>query len=170
MKILLLVLGLLLLAGVVLAASAKLDTPAQSRTVNVIIEAPRATVWAALADLDSYTDWNPYMTEASGDLVEGKEVRLVLTPPGKDPEVATMKVLTARFERKLRLEDRLVLPGVRDEELTFRVVKITPSRVRFEETARLEGLLAPFADLGPTTSGLEAMGTALAQRVEATAP
>ena len=46
-----------------------------------------------------------------------------------------MKVLTARFEQ-LRIEDRLVLPGVRDEELTFRVIKITPTRVRFEETAR----------------------------------
>jgi hypothetical protein len=47
------------------------------------------------------------------------------------------------------------------------VIKITPTRVRFEETARLEGLLAPFADLEPTKNGLEAMAFALAQRVEA---
>jgi uncharacterized protein YndB with AHSA1/START domain len=170
MKILLLVVALLVLAGVILAASAKLDTPSQSSTVNLVIEAPRETVWAALADLDSYADWNPYITEASGDLEEGKEIRLVVRPPDEDAEDATMKVLTARFERKLRLEDRLVLPGVRDEELTFRVIKMTPSRVRLEETARLEGILAPFADLGPTTSGLEAMAAALAQRVEGAAP
>jgi len=167
MKILLLIVALVVLAGVVLGASAKLDTPAQTSTVNRIIEAPRETVWAALADLESYSAWNPYITEASGVLEEGEQLRLVLKPPGKDPEDATMKVLTARFERKLRVEDRLVLPGVRDEELTFRVIKITPSRVRFEETARLEGLLAPFADLEPTTDGLEAMAAALAQRVEA---
>ena len=167
MRILLLVVALLVLAGVVLAASAKLDTPSQSSTVNRVIDAPRETVWAALVDLDSYAAWNPYITEASGDLEEGKELRLVLKPPGKDSEDATMKVLTARFERKLRIEDRLVLPGVRDEELTFRVIKITPTRVRFEETARLEGLLAPFADLEPTKNGLEAMAAALAQRVEA---
>ena len=170
MKILLLVIALLVLVGAVLAASAKLDTPSQSSTVNLVIEAPRETVWAALVDIDSYAAWNPYITEASGDLEEGKEVRLVIEAPGEDPEDATMKVLTARFERKLRIEDRLVLPGVRDEELTFRVIRMTPSRVRFEETARLEGLLAPFADLGPTTSGLEAMAAALAQRVEAGPP
>jgi uncharacterized protein YndB with AHSA1/START domain len=168
MKILLLILALVVLAGVVLGASAKLDTPSQSATVNRIIDAPREMVWAALADLDSYADWNPYITEASGDLEEGKVIRLVLMPPGKGSEDATMKVLTARFERKLRIEDRLVLPGVRDEELTFRVIKITPSRVRFEETARLEGLLAPFADLEPTKNGLEAMAAALAQHVEET--
>ena len=167
MRILLLVVALIVLAGVVLATSAKLDTPSQSSTVNRVIDAPRETVWAALVDIDSYAAWNPYITAASGDLEEGKELRLVVEAPGEDSENATMKVLTARFERKLRLEDRLVLPGVRDEELTFRVIKITPTSVRFEETARLEGLLAPFADLGPTTSGLEAMAAALALRVEA---
>ena len=54
MRILLLVVALLVLAGVVLAASAKLDTPSQSSTVNRVIDAPRETVWAALVDLDSY--------------------------------------------------------------------------------------------------------------------
>ena len=166
MKILLLIVVLIVLGGVVLGASAKLDTPSKTSTVNRIIEAPRETVWATLADLDSYADWNPYITEASGDLEEGKEIRLVVMAPGEDSEDATMKVLTARFERKLRIEDRLFLPGVRDEELTFRVIKITPTRVRFEETARLEGLLAPFADLEATTNGLDAMAAALAERVE----
>ena len=167
MRILLLVVALLVLVGVVLAASAKLDTPSQSSTVNRIIDAPRETVWAALVDLESYAAWNPYITEASGDLEEGKELRLVLKPPGKDSEDATMKVLTARFERKLRIEDRLVLPGVRDEELTFRVIKITPTRVRFEETARLEGLLAPFADLESTKHGLGCDGRCSRAHVEA---
>jgi hypothetical protein len=134
--------------------------------VNRIVDAPRDAVWAELADLDSYASWNPYITEASGELREGNEIRLVLEPPGREPEDATMKVLTARFERKLRIEDRLVLPGIRDEELTFRVIKLTPARVRIEETVRMEGLLAPFADLESTKHGLELMADALARRVE----
>ena len=168
MKIVLVAAAVIVLAVAVLAASAKLDTPAKSETVNLVVDAPREAVWAALADLDSYASWNPYITEASGDLREGSEVRLVIEAPGEEREDATMKVLTARFERKLRLEDRLVLPGIRDEELTFRVIKLTPERVRFEQTVRMEGLLAPFADLGPATEGLEQMAQALAQRVEDT--
>ena len=168
MKIILAAAAAIVLVGVVLAASAKLDTPAKSETVNRIVDAPRETVWAALADLDAYASWNPYITEASGDLREGSEIRLVLEPPGKESEDATMKVLTARFERKLRLEDRFGLPGIRDEELTFRVIKLTPHSVRLEQTVRMEGLLAPFADLGPATEGLELMAQALAQRVKDT--
>lgn len=168
MKLVLGVAAAIVLAGLVLAASAKLDTPSRSSTVERIIEAPREAVWAELADLDSYAAWNPYVTLASGDLRVGSELRLVLAPPGEEPQDVTVKVLTATFERKIRLEDRLVLPGVRDEEMTFRVVKLTPASVRFEQTVRMEGLLAPFADLGPTTDGLELMADALALRVEAT--
>jgi uncharacterized protein YndB with AHSA1/START domain len=168
MKILLVIVAAVVLAGVVLAASAKLDTPSKSETVNRVVDAPREAVWAALANLDSYASWNPYITEASGDLREGSEIRLVLEAPGKEPEDATMKVLTARFERKLRFEDRLVLPGIRDEELTILVKKLTPDSVRLVQTVRMEGLLAPFADLGPTSDGLELMAQALAQRVEDT--
>ncbi len=79
-----------------------------------------------------------------------------------------MKVLTARFERKLRWEDRFVLPGLRDEEVTIRVLKLTPTSVRLFETVRMEGLLAPFADLDPTQQGLEQMAEALERRAEAT--
>jgi uncharacterized protein YndB with AHSA1/START domain len=157
----------LVLGLAVLAASAKFDRPSQSSTVERVIAASREAVWAELADLDAYSEWNPYVTQASGTLRVGNEVRVVFSPPDEDAQEATVKVLTAHFERKIRFEDRLVLPGVRDEELTFHVIKLTPDRVRLVETVRMEGLLAPFADLGPATDGLELMATALAARVEA---
>lgn len=167
MKILIGIVAAVVLAGIALAASAKLDTPSRTATVERVIDASREDVWAELADLESYAEWNPFVTQASGELQVGRELRLVLAAPGEDREETTVKVLTATFERKLRVEDRLVLPGVRDEELTIRVVKLTPTSIRLEGTIRMEGLLAPFADLEPMTNGLELMASALAQRVEA---
>ena len=152
----------------VLAASAKLDQPSKSESVATVIDASREVVWAALADLDAYSEWNPYVTEASGDVRVGAQLQLRIVPPGEDADEATVKVLTAHFERKLRWEDRLVLPGVRDLEMTFQLRKLTPNRVRLVETIRMEGLLAPWADLGPTVEGLELMAAALEQRVEGT--
>jgi uncharacterized protein YndB with AHSA1/START domain len=156
---------LALVAAIVLGASAKLDTPSKSESVERMIDAPPEVVWDALAEIDAYREWNPYVTEASGDVRVGAELRLRLAPPGGETEEVTVKVLTVT-PRKLRWEDRLVLPGVRDEEVTFRVVKISELQVRLEETVRMEGLLAPWADLAPTTQGLEAMAAALERRVE----
>jgi hypothetical protein len=167
MKVVVGVAAAIVLAGLVLAASAKLDQPSKSESVARVIEASREDVWAALADLDAYSDWNPYITRASGDIRAGGELRLRLQASGGDAEDATVKVITAHFERKLRWEDRLVLPGIRDLEVTFKVTKLTPERVRLVETVRMEGFLAPFANLEPTTRGLEQMAAALERRVEA---
>jgi uncharacterized protein YndB with AHSA1/START domain len=164
-----LVIGILvavvLLSGVTLAASAKLDTPSQTVSVEEVIDAPRKDVFATLSDLDSYDEWNPYVTHASGDVRVGGELRLRLAPPGAETENVTVKVLTLTG-RKLRWEDRLVLPGVRDQEVTLRLVELSDSRVRLVETVRMEGLLAPWADLEATRSGLELMAEALERRTE----
>jgi hypothetical protein len=167
LRVLAVVIGVLVLAAVVLAASAKLDTPSQSASVERVIEASRERVWAELVDFGAYEEWNPYVTRASGEAREGEQLDLRLEPPGGDVENVTVKVLTARFERKLRWEDRFLLPGLRDEELTFFVRKLSSSRVRLVADVRLEGLLAPFADIAPTTRGLQQMASALERRAEA---
>ena len=163
-----LVVVVVMLSGLTLAASAKFDRPSRSVTVERVIDAPRDRVWATVTAFASYEEWNPYVTSASGAASEGGELNLRLEAPGSSAEDVTVKVLTARFERKLRWEDRFVLPGLRDEEVTIRVLKLTPTSVRLFETVRMEGLLAPFADLDPTLHGLEQMAEALERRAEAT--
>ena len=167
MRLALAALLVVLLLGFALAASAAFDTPARTASVERVIDAPRDRVWAVLIDFSAYEDWNPYVTSASGDAREGAELHLRLEPPGGEIDEVTVKVLTARFERKLRWEDRLFVPGLRDQEVTFRVVKLSPSRVRLLEDLRVEGLFSPLTDLAQSTRGLELMAAALERRAEA---
>ena len=51
-----------------------------------------------------------------------------------------------RAGRKLRWQDRLVLPGVRDWEYEFVLEPLANGRVRVDQIIHIEGLLAPFAD------------------------
>ncbi|MBA2741671.1 MAG: SRPBCC domain-containing protein [Actinobacteria bacterium] len=153
------------LAGATLAASAKLDRPSTTKAVEQVIDASRKTVWNALIDLDAYDEWNPYVTRARGEIVIGSDLELVLSPPGEELREATVELLTATG-RKLRWEDRLLLPGLRDQEVTFRVFEVSDERSRLVVAVRSEGLLSPWADLEPTRRGLERMAAALARRVE----
>lgn len=52
------------------------------------IEAPREEVYAVLADLESYPEWNPYHRKIEGAFEEGSDMTIYVTrPDGKQVEV-----------------------------------------------------------------------------------
>jgi hypothetical protein len=161
--VLLAALALLTLAA--LGASAALDRPARVVMVSSAVDASKADVWAVLTDFDDYDQWNPVITSASGEPVVGSELDLELTLPGHDPEELDAEVLIANGDRKLRWQDRLVLPGVRDWEYEFVLQPVEPGRVVVVQLLRSEGLLAPFTDEKAAREALALIGEALAERL-----
>ena len=105
------------------------------------------------------------LTEASGEAREGGKLGLAATLPGHDPEELDAKVLIFRPERKLRWQDRLLLPGVRDWEYEFVLDPLGGGRVRLTQILHFEGLLAPFADTDAAREALELQSDALAERL-----
>jgi hypothetical protein len=164
--ILLSALGLVVLALAALGASAVLDRPAKVVTTSSVVEAPKPVVWDVLTDFDAYEEWNPVFRKASGKAEEGSSLELDATFPGHGSERLDAEVLIVRDDRKLRWQDRLVAPGVRDWEYEFVLQPVEPGRVVVVQVLRAEGLLAPFADDGAAREALGLIGEALARRVE----
>ncbi len=157
--------GLAVLTLVALGASAALDRPARVVSVTTTVDGPKRDVWAVLTDFAAYEEWNPVVTEASGEAREGTGLHLTAALPGHDPEELDAKVLIVRPERKLRWQDRLLLPGVRDWEYEFVLEPLADGRVRVAQLLHFEGLLAPFADTGAARDALELQAAALAERL-----
>ncbi|HJS69834.1 MAG TPA: SRPBCC domain-containing protein [Gaiellaceae bacterium] len=160
--------ALVLLALAALGASAALDRPARIMMVSTAVEAPKPEVWAVLTNFDDYDQWNPVITSASGEPVVGTELDLELTLPGHDPEELDAEVLIVRGDRKLRWQDRLVVPGVRDFEYELIIQPVEPGRVVVVQLLRSEGLLAPFTDEEAGREALALIGEALVERLAAT--
>ena len=159
---------LVLLALAALGASAALDRPARIMMVSTAVEASKPEVWAVLTNFDDYDQWNPVITSAAGEPVVGAELDLELTLPGHDPEELDAEVLLVRGDRKLRWQDRLVVPGVRDFEYEFIIQPVEPGRVVVVQLLRSEGLLAPFTDEEAGREALALIGEALVERLAAT--
>lgn len=157
--------ALALLTLAALGASAALDRPARIVMVSSAVDSSKPEVWAVLTNFDEYDRWNPVITSASGKPVVGAELDLELTLPGHDPEELDAEVLIARGDRKLRWQDRLVLPGVRDWEYEFIIQPLGPGRVVVVQLLRSEGLLAPFTDEEAAREALALIGEALAERL-----
>ena len=56
------------------------------RTISAVVDIAAAPqhVWAVLADLDAYQDWNPFIQSASGQLTKGSTLRLRMVPEHGD--------------------------------------------------------------------------------------
>jgi hypothetical protein len=119
-----------------------------------------------LTDFAAYDDWNPFLREASGEAREGRSLELEAVLPGHDPESLDAKVLIARPDRKLRLQDRLVVPGLRDWEYEFVLEPLELGRVLVVQQLRVEGLLAPLADTDAAQEALELLVEALQERLD----
>ncbi|HXV96485.1 MAG TPA: SRPBCC domain-containing protein [Gaiellaceae bacterium] len=157
--------GLVVLCVAALGASAALDRPARVVTLPSTVVGTKQEVWDTLTDFAAYEEWNPVVTEASGEAREGGELDLEVRLPGHDPESLEAKVLIFRPERKLRWQDRLVLPGVRDWEYEFVLEPVEGGHVRIVQLLRIEGLLAPFADTAAAREALELQAEALVARL-----
>ena len=100
------------------------------------IDASPQQVWAILADLVSYPQWNPLFREASGQLTAGSTVTLKTVRPGTE-RVMTVKVKVLAAEPGAQLRWVSSLPGIITGEHSFTLTPPTaaPGWCRQKPTA-----------------------------------
>ena len=126
-------------------------------------------VWAVLADLPAYPEWNPFIEKIDGELRVGGKLDVRLQPVDERGITLHPTVLAAEPGRELRWLGHLMVPGIFDGEHRFRIEEAGPGRVRFVQSERFGGILLPFLWRkirdGGTAKGFRAMNEAIARRV-----
>jgi hypothetical protein len=141
------------------------------RTIHteIDIERPAGAVWAILADIDRWPEWNPF-AKASGRLAVGERLEVELRPPGQSPMRFRPTIVKLDPGVELRWLGHLGIPGLFDGEHGFRIEPAGPERCRFRHFEAFKGVLAgPLLWLAgdATRRGFEAMNEALKARAEA---
>ena len=139
------------------------------RTIEhtVDIQAPAATVWQILTDIDQYAEWNPFMTRLSGRLALGERLTLSVRPGTR---TMTFRPTVLGFEdgALIRWRGRLGMPGLFDGEHELRLEPSPDGGTRFVQRESFTGLLVPMMPrvLAETATGFAAMNVALRDRAE----
>jgi len=137
---------------------------------DIEIDATPETVWDVLTDLDHYPEWNPFIVEASGDVVVGSKLVNRLEPPGGKGMTFKPTVTVVEPATTFEWLGRPGVPGIFDGRHRFHL-EATPSggtRLTHDEefSGALVRLMRKSLDTH-TKAGFEAMNTALKTRAEA---
>ena len=136
-------------------------------SASIDIAAAPERVWAVLADLHAYPEWNPFIRSASGQLAVGARLTLRMVPTGGRAMTFRPTVLAARPGELLRWIGRLVVPGIFDGTHQFALEDLG-GHTRLTQSETFRGVLVPFTGktITQTEASFRALNQALKQRAE----
>ena len=135
---------------------------------DIEINASAEVVWNILTDLGEYDEWNPFITEATGKIHRGEQLKIHIQPPGARGMTFRPTVLTAERGRRLEWLGRLLIPKVFDGHHQLHIQALDSDRVRFVQREEFSGILVPvFLNEEATAQGFREMNEALKERAEA---
>jgi hypothetical protein len=136
-------------------------------TATTQIDAPAMDVWAILADLSSYPQWNPLFPEASGEVVKDGRIQLTTRQPGTG-RMMTIKPRILVAEPGAELRWAASVPGLIGGEHSF-VLTAQDGGTRLVHSESFTGLLVAFAakTLAAAQESYAEMNEALKRRAEA---
>ena len=138
------------------------------RTVSaaIDIDAPPASVWAILADLGRYHEWNPLFVEAAGHVAVGQRITLRSRRPATDRLMTVRPTITrADPESELRWVSRI--PVIITGEHAFALYPAGHG-TRLVQSETFRGLLAgiPNPAFSNAETSFRALNEALRARAE----
>nr|WP_321354354.1 SRPBCC domain-containing protein [uncultured Draconibacterium sp.] len=103
---------------------------------SVRINAAKEKVWQVLTDFEKYPEWNTFITSLSGEVKEGKQIRVKL--PGM---IFKPVVLKYKKNSEFRWLGHLVFKGLFDGEHKFLLIDNDDGTTTFEQSERFSGIL-----------------------------
>jgi hypothetical protein len=135
---------------------------------EIQINASASVVWGILTDFEKFGEWNPFITEISGTLKEGSELRIFIEPPNSNGMEFKPTLKKVETEKKIQWLGKVWIPKLFDGEHRWIINQIDDSNVLFIQKERFTGIFVPFFSklLKNTKSGFEMMNQNLKQRAE----
>jgi hypothetical protein len=135
---------------------------------EIQIKASASVVWGILTDFEKFGEWNPFITEISGTLKEGSELRVFMEPPNSKGMEFKPTLKKVETEKKIQWLGKVWIPKLFDGEHRWIINQIDDNNVLFIQKERFTGIFVPFFSklLKNTKSGFEMMNQNLKQRAE----
>ncbi|HEY5949758.1 MAG TPA: SRPBCC domain-containing protein [Kofleriaceae bacterium] len=138
-------------------------------SADIEIDAPAAAVWQVLTDLRRFSEWNPFIRRARGELALGGDVHVRVRSTLHVPLAFHARVVAREHERRVRWQGEFLSRWLGSGDHTFTIEPIGEHRCRFAQREYFAGLLPRLATsllVREAKRGFDAMNQALKARAE----
>jgi hypothetical protein len=146
---------------------------AKQLRAQIDIHATPDRVWQVLTDFAAYSQWNPFLTRASGIPRHRERLTIRLQPVGGRGMTFRPTVLEATPAARLRWLGHLLVTGLFDGEHSFTIQPLGHGQARLVQQEDYRGLLVPLMARSldrRTLPAFEQMNQALKRRAEQPQP
>jgi hypothetical protein len=105
---------------------------------EIVIHSTPQKVWAVLTDFENYPNWNPFVKSLTGEVKEGKKIRIVL--PGMKFRPTVLKF---EPEKEFRWIGHLWMKGLFDGEHSFILSDNKNGTTTLKHDEQFTGILVP---------------------------
>jgi hypothetical protein len=111
---------------------------------EITITASINKVWKILTDFKEYPNWNPFIKEITGEVIENNTFQVTIMPPDSKKMTFKPKCLIIKENKELRWQGHLLIPGIFDGEHIFELEELNNSRIKLIQRELFKGILVPF--------------------------
>jgi hypothetical protein len=132
------------------------------------IDAPLATAWQVLIDLERYRDWNPFVVECRSTLIPGAPIDMQVELGAAQPRPQRETIFEHRPQQFLSYGINAPLGALRSRR-SHEFTALAPQRTLYKSKFNLGGWLSPIVALSLEKNlrrGFEGMSNALKARAE----
>jgi hypothetical protein len=108
---------------------------------KVLINAPVSKVWGILMRFDNYDQWNPFIKDVSGKLMNGEKIRVRFKLSGVREIGINSKVIVYRPERELRWKKKILMRWIFTSVHIFELKQEQDGNTAFSQRGRYKGIL-----------------------------
>lgn len=133
-------------------------------TTEININASKEKVWKVFSDFDNYPDWNPFVKKVTGQVMEGRKIKVDLPGMKFQPRIVSYKK-----DIELKWLGHLFIKGLFDGQHSFEFRQNKDGSTQFIHSENFSGVLVGLFRkmlINETKPGFDEMNRALKERVE----
>ncbi|NLX47724.1 MAG: SRPBCC domain-containing protein [Euryarchaeota archaeon] len=133
---------------------------------SVMINVPAEKVWSTLVDFPAYKDWNPFITQMSGELKEDGIFDVTISLPDREDSKFQSTLVKMETNKELLLKGKIGF--LMSEERSMLIEAIEESKCVFSQHIAYKGLMSMFAGktVKASQTALNRMNEELKKRCE----